>query len=126
MRTAVLCCLLALAVPASGHAQKWRTALLLAAEASLWIDYSQIRYGQAHDSPTWVLDQRLTPTSLAVVNGAEVLGNAFAPRRIRPWVNALTLGFHVVSIYQVAHRPIGVRRFPGGREVMRIGVRLWP
>ena len=126
MRTLGLCVLFALAVPAKSHAQKWRTALLAGAEASLWIDYSQIRYGQTHNSPTWVLDQRLTPTSLAVVNGAEVLINAFTPRRFRPWINGLTLGFHVVSIYETAHRPIAVRRFQGGREVMRIGVRLWP
>jgi hypothetical protein len=126
MRTAVLCCLFALTVPPISHAQGWRTALLVGAEASLWVDYSQIRYGQTHDSPTWVLDQRLTPTSLAIVNGAEVLVNAFAPRRVRPWLNAFTLGFHAVSIYQVAHRPIGVRHFPGSREVVRIGVRFWP
>jgi hypothetical protein len=126
MRTALLCCLLALTMPLRSHAQGWRTALLVGAEASLWIDYSQIHYGLAHHSPTWVLSQRLTPTSLALVNGAEVLANAFAPRRLRPWLNAVTLGFHAVSIYQTAHRPIAVRHLPTGREVLRIGVRFWP
>ena len=125
-RTAGLCCLIGLTFPPSITAQAWRTALLVGAEASLWVDYSQIRYGLAHGSPTWVFDQRLTPTSLAVVNGAEILANAFAPRRIRPWLNGLTLGFHVISIYQVSRRQIGLRRSPGGREVMRIGVRFWP
>lgn len=126
MRTAVLCCLVALAVPHSSDAQAWRTALLVGAEASLWIDYAQIRYGLSHDSPTWILDQRLTPTSLAFVNGAEVLINAFAPRRFKPLINGLTLALHAVAIYETAHRPIGVRRFQGGREVIRIGFRLWP
>jgi hypothetical protein len=106
-------------------AQTWRTALTATAVGSLWVDYSQIRYGLSHGSPTWVLGHQLTRTSLAVVNGLEVLANVATPRKCRAWINAITLGFHVVVIYKTARRPIGVLASPGSDQIARIGLRVW-
>lgn len=121
----LLLAVLAVITPSRSHAQTWRTALTAAAEASLYIDFCQVHYGLAHGSPTWVLGQRLTPRSLAVVNGAEALVNVAAPRKYRPWLNGLTLAFHVVAIYRTARRPIGLLETRAGEDVARIGVRLW-
>lgn len=107
-------------------AQTWRRALTGAAVGSLWVDYSQVRFGLSHQSPTWLFGYRFTPTSIAAVNGLEAAANVWAPRRWRPWVNAATVAFHVVSIRQMARRPIGVIQYPRGQGIMRIGVRLWP
>ena len=118
--------------PQQSHAQKWRTLLTVAAEAALWVDYCQIRYGQSHGSPTWVLGQKLTPTSVSIVNGGQMLINAAAPRRWRPLINAVTLAGHVVAIYHAARRPLEPARRPlelpgqsAGERVSRIGVRFW-
>lgn len=111
--------------PQRSHAQTWRTVLTVAAEAALWVDYCQIRYGQSHGSPTWVLGQKLTPTSVSIVNGSQMLINATAPRRWRPLINAVTLVGHVVAIYHSARRPLELAEPPPGEKVSRIGVRFW-
>jgi hypothetical protein len=111
--------------PQQSHAQKWRTALTVAAEMSLWVDYCQIRYGQSHGSPTWVLGQKLTPTSLSIVNGGQMLVNAAAPRRWRPFINAATLVGHLFAIYHAARRPLELPEPPPPARVSRIGVRFW-
>jgi hypothetical protein len=126
IRMALLFVVFALVTPSASRAQTWRAGLTAAAEASLYVDYCQIRYGLSHDSPTWVFGYRLTSTTVTFVNGIEALGNVAAPRKWRPWVNALTLGFHLVAIRQTARRPIGLLRSPNGEEVMRIGIRLLP
>jgi hypothetical protein len=112
-------------MPQRSHAQTWRTVLTGAAEAALWVDYCQIRYGQSHGSPTWVLGQKLSPTSVSIVNGGEMLVNAAGPRRWRPLINAVTLVGHALAIYHSARRPLEVRDPPAGEKVSRIGVRFW-
>lgn len=112
--------------PMAAPAQAWRPALTTAAVSSLWIDYSQVRYGLAHGSPTWLFGYRFTPTSIAAVNALEAAVNGWAPRRWRPWINLVTLGFHVVSIRQLARRQIGLQYGPGGEHPWRIGIRIQP
>jgi hypothetical protein len=115
----------AIVTPQQSHAQTWQRALTAAAEASLWVDYCQIRYGQSHDSPTWVLGQKLTTTSVAIVNGGEMLLNAAAPRRWRPLINAVTLAGHMLAIYHSARRPIELFEPSAGKRAAHIGVRFW-
>lgn len=121
MRAALLlCALLGAARPLYG--QSWRTALTVSANASLWIDYCQVRYGQRHDSPTWFLVRapltKFTPLSITIVNAGEIALNTFAPRKFRPWVNALTLAFHLVAIAQTARRPLA--------DGVHLGIRFTP
>jgi hypothetical protein len=71
------------------------------------------------------LGHQLARTLLAVVNGLEVPANVATPRKCRAWINAITLGFHVVVIYKTARRPIGVLVSPGSEQIARIGLRLW-
>jgi hypothetical protein len=111
--------------PQRSPAQTWRTVLTAAAEAALWVDYCQIRYGLSRGSPTWVLGQQLSPTSVSIVNGSEMLVNAAAPRRWRPLINAVTLVGHVLGIYHSARRPLELPEPPAGEKVSRIGVRFW-
>jgi hypothetical protein len=99
--------------------------LTVAAEAALWVDYCQIRYGQSHGSPTWVLGHKLTPTSVSIVNGGEMRINVAVPRRWRPLINAVTLAGHVLAIYHSARRPLELPEPPPGESVSRIGVRFW-
>lgn len=124
---------LALATCAKGQAPESAAlkALKYAAVGSLWVDYCQVRYGQERGTDTWLFVRKpplkFTPTSIAVVNAAEVALNLWAPRKIRPWLNAATLAFHVVSIRNIARRPVGVlTRRDGQAEILRIGVRLTP
>lgn len=105
---------------------RWRTALTAAANASLWIDYCQFSYAIDHHVPTSILGAQPTKTRLALYNGAELVVNSFAPRRFRPWINAITLGFHIVAIRNASRWPVGILQMRRGQEVVRIGVRFWP
>lgn len=107
--------------------QAWRTALTVGAAATLWVDYSQITYAHQFGSPTYVFGRELTPVPLTIVNGAELLANTFAPRRVRPWLNAITIVGHIPFLISWSKRPIALVHPYSGRDfVLRIGWKFWP
>lgn len=120
----IVLALLLWAAPLS--AQSWRTALTAGASTSLWIDYSQISYGAHYGVPTLLFGWQLTQPRVAAVNAAELAVNVFAPRKVKPWINAITLVGHIPFLIQWSKRPIGVLQKRRGQEVLHIGFRFWP
>jgi len=113
--------------PRRCEAQAWRTALTVAADGALWIDYCEDHYALSHGLGIRTLGMELTPTGLAVLNGGEVLANTFLPKRWRLWVNLATIAYHVPWIAHEAHRAVTTVAQPDGSvTVVRIGFRIWP
>ena len=118
--------LLLLLVPVSLPAQGWRVSLTASADMALWIDCMQTLRGLPGISTTlsngftyirpWregnvLLGNRPVPASVIAYNGALVLGNTFAPRKFRPFINGLTVAVEILVIHRNA-QDVGIRFTP--------------
>lgn len=117
-------CILVGTTPVAG--QWWRSMLTYGATATLWVDYCNSSVENRYVGPGSVFGLKLTPPVLTAVNGTEMLINAFAPKKVRPWINIATIVFHIPYLIAQSRRPIGVLQYPRGEQIMYVGWRVWP
>jgi hypothetical protein len=113
VRVALLTLALLLAGAPIARAQQWRTRLTLGADAALWIDYAQAAHvlagGGRELNP--VLGSRPSTGGQLAYYGAWIAANTWAPHKVRPLLNALTLLVELIPITHQA-RYVGLQVIP--------------
>ena len=108
-----------MATPRITTAQMWRTALTAAADAAIYVDWCQTVHGLHYGVPSersglfgtyrvtesWtesnpLLGSRPSVRAVTVYMVAWVAVNSFAPRTVRPFVNAATLLLEILTVSQ--------------------------
>jgi hypothetical protein len=103
-----------------GHAaplnaqQRGQQGLTAAANAVLWIDYSQTMWARSRgwSETNVVLGRRPSAVALSLYTGAWMAANTWAPRRLRPWVQLVVLAVEGYAIAQNVRQGAPVRVLP--------------
>lgn len=94
------CLLGATVLSARPAAAQWRTALTVAADLSVYVDWCQTTefLQRGIEERNAILGSQPSTGGLVAYNAVVISANTFAPRRVRPWLNAATLLTELLAI----------------------------